>query len=103
MDLYLSFGILREPTFLYALLLCEEFTDAPEGRGTEYAEERREVNIRDEQGCDDAGRAYDEIDHPGTRAPVVFRLDDDWMPDAYREEGQNGDDDSREIHERVLS
>ena len=97
---YVSSGLFSfgEPTSLYTLLLFEELADAPEGGGSEDAEERREIDVGDEESRHATPETYNQIDNPGTGAEIVFRLDDDWVPNAYREKGHYGYCYACEVH-----
>lgn len=93
-----TLGIHREPALLYTFLLREEFTNAPEGRGSKDTEERREVDIRNEKGYHTTTDTDEQIDNPGTRAPVILCFDNDGMPDADGEKGHRGNGNASKIH-----
>ena len=97
-DVLTTLRIFGEPPPLNTLFLFEKFTDSPQGRGTEYAYDSRNEGVLDEQGTHDGGQAYDQIDHPRTCAPIVFRLDDNGVPDADSEKGADRYDDASKIH-----
>ena len=90
--------LFREPAALDAFALLEEFADGPERRGSEYAEQRRQQHVLDEQCADNAGDADKEEYPPRARPEVVLRLDYDWMEQSYYQEGRYCDDDSLEVH-----
>ena len=93
-----TLGIHREPALLYPLLLREELTNTPKGGGSKDAEERREVDVGNEKGCNATADADEQIDDPRTCAPVILCLDDNGMPDANGEKGHHGDGNASEIH-----
>ena len=93
-----ALGIHGEPALLYPFLLREEFADTPKRRRSENSEERRQIDVRHEKGCHAAADADEQIDNPGPRAPVILRLDDDGMPDAYGQERADCYNDASEIH-----
>ena len=96
-DVSLAVRILREPAFFHSFLLLKQFADAPQGGGSEHSDGGRDECVFDEQGCSDGGQSHNQKHNPGPRAPVVFRLDDDGMPEADCKECANGNDDACEI------
>ena len=94
----LPLGIHGEPSLQNPFPLCEQFTDTPEGRGAEHPEKRRQIDVGHEKGRHATADADEQIDDPGTGAPVILGLDDDRVPDANGEKGHRGDGNACEIH-----
>lgn len=92
------FWVLRKPAFIYTFFLLEEFADAPEGGGTEDAEDRGPEDAFDEEGAHGAGNADEEVGPPYLCAEIVFCLDYDRVPDADCEECADGDENSGIVH-----
>ena len=93
-----SFGVLGEPSFLYAFLLGEQFADAPKCGSPENTQERGEIDVFHEKGSPKAAETDEQIEDPGTGSPVILCLDNDGMPDANGEKRHHGDNDTCEIH-----
>ena len=93
----LAIGVLWEPALLHTLFLMKQFADAPERRSTEDTHGSGDDSILYEQRAHDGDYADNQIDNPRTRAPVVFRLDDDGVPHSDDKEGADRNDDSCEV------
>jgi len=84
-----SFGIFREPTFLNAFFLFDDFTDGPEvgeSKDAEYCGKENGLHIKRDNHAD---KAEHKEDPPTFFGEIVLAFDYDRMVNADNEKGNN--------------
>jgi len=92
-----SFRILRKPAFFYPLFLLEHFFDAPEGRESEYAQQRSNHNILRAKRSYDAADAEQKENPPTFGAQMIFGFYNYGMKQSDNDKCTDADDKTRQM------
>ena len=88
----------REPPFLHALLLLEEFKNRPKRRETGNAEQGTRQSAFHKQRADYAAQSEEQENPPRTRAEVIFCFNDYGVEHSDNQECCQPDERAFKVH-----
>jgi hypothetical protein len=97
LELIRTFGVLGEPTFLYAVFLFKDLLDGPERRESKYAQEGRNQDILYAKRGHNAPDAQYKKNPPALGTPIILGFHYHRMKQSDDKKCTNADEQSRKM------
>ena len=97
-NIFILLSPFREPPFLHAFLLLEEFENRPKRREAGNAEQGTRQSAFHKQRAGDAAQSEEQENPPRARAEVIFCFNDDGVEHSDNQERCQPDERAFKVH-----